>query len=73
MIFIKTRPTNSIGTDADWQIAEMALTSLGYMHGEFDIKPNEGDSDGPVLVDDTNKIIAKITINIDNSYTLRTF
>lgn len=73
MIFIKTKPNNYIGTDTDWQIAEMALTSLGYMYGEFDIKPNEGDSDGPVLVDDTNKIIAKITINTDNSYTLRTF
>lgn len=73
MVFLKTRPTNSVGTDDNWQIAEMALSSLGYMYGEFDVKPNEGDSDGPVLVDDTNKIIAKMTINTDNSYILRTF
>lgn len=73
MVFLKTKPVNSIGTDENWQVAEMALSSLGYMYGEFDIKQNEGDSDGPVLVDDTNKILAKMTINSDNSYTLRTF
>lgn len=73
MIFIKTKPNSYIGTDDKWQIAEMALSSLGYMYGEFDVKPGEGDIDGPVLVDDTNKIIAKMTINNDNTFTLRTF